>query len=342
MSSSDQTGRQQGWDPKIEEKALAAGAKIRRVQQEISKHIVGHTQLIEQVLVCLLCRGHALLEGVPGLGKTFLIKTFGEVLHLSTSRIQFTPDLMPADIIGTNVLMRDDEGNQLIQFQRGPIFSQVVLADEINRATPKTQSAMLEAMQEQTVTVSGETFKLTLPFIVLATQNPIEMEGTYPLPEAQLDRFFFKLKVTYPDFDQLLTIVDRTTAAEMEPLERILAADEIIEFQTLIRAVPASRAVKEYAVRLVYATHPDRDETLDEVKKFVRFGSSPRGSQSLILAAKVNALLNGRFNVGFEDVKAVALPSLRHRLILSFQGEAEGVEPDSIVRRILETEPEAK
>ena len=283
MSSSDQTGRQQGWDPKIEEKALAAGAKIRRVQQEISKHIVGHTQLIEQVLVCLLCRGHALLEGVPGLGKTFLIKTFGEVLHLSTSRIQFTPDLMPADIIGTNVLMRDDEGNQLIQ--SGPIFGQIILADEINRATPKTQSAMLEAMQEQTVTVSGETFKLTLPFIVLATQNPIEMEGTYPLPEAQLDRFFFKLKVTYPDFDQLLTIVDRTTAAEMEPLERILAADEIIEFQTLIRAVPASRAVKEYAVRLVYATHPDRDETLDEVKKFVRFGSSPRGSQSLILAA---------------------------------------------------------
>jgi MoxR-like ATPase len=332
----------QDWSPEVEKAALEAGARIRRVQQEISKHIVGHTELIEQVLICLLCRGHALLEGVPGLGKTFLIKTFGEVLDLSTTRIQFTPDLMPADIIGTNVLVRDDEGNQLIQFQRGPIFSQVVLADEINRATPKTQSALLEAMQEQTVTVSGQSYHLTPPFIVLATQNPIEMEGTYPLPEAQLDRFFFKLKVNYPDYDDLLAIVERTTTGEMEALEQVLSAEEITEYQKLIRAVPASRPVKEYAVRLVYATHPDRDGALQEVVKCVRYGSSPRGTQSLILAAKVSALLGGRFNVSFDDVKSVALPSLRHRLILSFQGEAEGIDPDAIVQKILEAEPEAK
>ena len=341
MSSSDQTGRQQGWDPKIEEKALAAGAKIRRVQQEISKHIVGHTQLIEQVLVCLLCRGHALLEGVPGLGKTFLIKTFGEVLHLSTSRIQFTPDLMPADIIGTNVLMRDDEGNQLIQFQRGPIFSQVVLADEINRATPKTQSAMLEAMQEQTVTVSGETFKLTLPFIVLATQNPIEMEGTYPLPEAQLDRFFFKLKVTYPSRAEEREIMDRhhcrgDGAAGAHP--RGGRDHRVPDADTSGSGVPRSERVRG-TTGLRDASGQGRDAGRSEEVRQVRVEptrlaeSDPRGEGQRAAQWPVQR---------GEDVKAVALPSLRHRLILSFQGEAEGVEPDSIVRRILETEPEAK
>ena len=337
MSSS-----QTAWDPGIQDRAMEAGEKIRRVEEEIGRYIVGHGELLEQVLVCLLCRGHALLEGVPGLGKTFLIKTFGEVLDLTTTRIQFTPDLMPADIIGTNVLVRDEEGSQLIRFQKGPIFSQILLADEINRATPKTQSALLEAMQEQNVTVAGSTYALTPPFIVLATQNPIEMEGTYPLPEAQLDRFFFKLKVEYPGYDDLLSIVDRTTGGTLPVLEQILAAPEIIEYQDLIRAVPASRAVMDYAVRLVYATHPDREKPIEEVKRFVRYGSSPRGAQSLILAAKVYALLDGRFTVSFDDVRKAAYPSLRHRLIPSFQGEAEGVDPDDVIARVLEATPEAE
>lgn len=329
------------WDPQIEERALAAGNTIRRVQEEMSRHIVGHQHLMEQVIVCLMCRGHALLEGVPGLGKTFLIKTFGDVLDLSTTRIQFTPDLMPADIVGTNVLVRDEDGNQLITFQKGPIFSQVVLADEINRATPKTQSALLEAMQEQNVTVAGESYPLGPPFIVLATQNPIEMEGTYPLPEAQLDRFFFKLKVEYPDEQELLTIIDRTTGSELPALSTILTASQIAEYQELIRSVPASTVVKQYAARLVFATHPDNPAAPDAVKRYVRYGSSPRGAQSLILAAKVYALLDGRFTVSFDDIRAAALPSLRHRLILSFQGEAEGVDPDAIVTSAIESVPEA-
>jgi len=343
MSSSQQheTSNQE-WNPHVQERALEAGKQIQGVKQEIGRYIVGHTELVEQVVVCLLCRGHALLEGVPGLGKTFLIKTFGEVLELSTSRIQFTPDLMPADIIGTNVLVRDQEGHQAIRFQRGPIFSQVVLADEINRATPKTQSALLEAMQEQNVTVSGTTYELEPPFIVLATQNPIEMEGTYPLPEAQLDRFFFKLRVEYPDHDELLAIVDRTTGEELPPLNRTLDAAQVTALQELIRAVPAANPVKDFAVRLVYATHPKREGALDEINRFVRYGSSPRGAQSLILAAKVYALLDGRFNVSFDDIRKAAFPSLRHRLILSFQGEAEGIEPDTIIERVLDTVSETK
>jgi len=340
MSSNQQARDSQAWDPEIQERASEAGEQIQRVQQEIGRYIVGHSELVEQILLCLLCRGHALLEGVPGLGKTFLIKTFAEVLELSTSRIQFTPDLMPADIIGTNVLVQDQEGHQAIRFQRGPIFSQVVLADEINRATPKTQSALLEAMQEQSVTVSGTTYQLEPPFIVLATQNPIEMEGTYPLPEAQLDRFFFKLRVEYPGHNELLEIVNRTTGEELPPLSRILDTSQVTSLQELIRAVPAAGPLKDFAVRLVYATHPNRAGSLDEIKRFVRYGSSPRGAQSLILAAKVYALLDGRFNVSFDDIRKAALPSLRHRLILSFQGEAEGVEPDTIVGRVLETVPE--
>jgi len=329
-------------ETKIEDRARDASEQIQRVRNEIGRYIVGHTELVEQVIVCLLCRGHALLEGVPGLGKTFLIKTFGQVLKLSISRIQFTPDLMPADIIGTNVLVQDREGHQAIRFERGPVFSQVVLADEINRATPKTQSALLEAMQEQNVTVSGTTYELPPPFIVLATQNPIEMEGTYPLPEAQLDRFFFKLRVQYPDHNELMTIVDRTTGDDLPSLEPILDAAQIIGLQELIRSVPAARQVTDYAVRLIYATHPDRSDALDEIKRFVRYGSSPRGAQSLILAAKVYALLDGRFNASFKDIRRAARPSLRHRLILSFQGEAEGIEPDAIVDRVLETVPETQ
>jgi len=329
------------WDPKIQERALEAGEKIRLIQAEMSRHIVGHSSLMEQIIICLMCRGHALLEGVPGLGKTFLIKTFGDVLDLTTTRIQFTPDLMPADIVGTNVLVRDEEGNQLIQFQKGPIFSQILLADEINRATPKTQSALLEAMQERNVTVAGTSYRLGPPFIVLATQNPIEMEGTYPLPEAQLDRFFFKLKVEYPAAPELLTIIERTTGAELEKLQPVLATQEVVEYQEFIRAVPASAAVKEYAARLVFATHPGREGSPDEVNRFVRYGSSPRGAQSLILAAKVYALLDGRFNVSFDDIRKAALPSLRHRLILSFQGEAEGIDPDTIVAKAIAATSEA-
>ena len=338
MISSEQQAA--AWNPEVRERATQATRQILRVKEEVSRYIVGHGSLMEQILVCLLCRGHALLEGVPGLGKTFLIKTFGEVLDLRTTRIQFTPDLMPADIIGTNVLVRDEEGHQTIRFQQGPIFSQVLLADEINRATPKTQSALLEAMQEQAVTVSGRTYPLEPPFIVLATQNPIEMEGTYPLPEAQLDRFFFKLRVEYPDHDDLMSIVDRTTGQPLPALQRVLGASQISDLQELIRAVPAATPVKDYAVRLVYATHPGREGAIAAVRSFVRYGSSPRGAQSLILAAKMFALLDGRFTVSHEDIRKAALPSLRHRLILSFQGEAEGIEPDAIITDIMKTVPE--
>ncbi len=327
-------------DRDVAERALAAGDKIREAEAEIARAIVGHVDLVEQMLVCLVCRGHALIEGVPGLGKTYLIRTLGEVLELSTTRIQFTPDLMPADIIGTNVLVRDQEGEQMIRFQKGPIFSHVLLADEINRATPKTQSALLEAMQEQNVTVAGRTYGLAPPFIVLATQNPIEMEGTYPLPEAQLDRFFFKLRVAYPEYDDLLSIVDRTTSGAPPALRQVLTAGEIIEFQELVRAVPASRAVMDYAVRLVFATHPNRPETSDEVRRHVRYGSSPRGAQGLILAGKVYALLDRRFAVSFDDIRRAALPALRHRLILSFQGEADGTDPDEVIARVLDAVPE--
>ncbi len=332
--------RNETWDPEVVDRALAAGQRIREAQAEIGKAIVGHVDLVEQVLVCLLCRGHALLEGVPGLGKTYLIRTIGEVLDLATSRIQFTPDLMPADIIGTNVLVRDEHGHQVIRFQKGPIFSQVLLADEINRATPKTQSALLEAMQEQNVTVAGRTYPLAPPFIVLATQNPIEMEGTYPLPEAQLDRFFFKLRVVYPQHDDLLAIVNRTTGDAPVVLNRMLSATQIGGYQELIRSVPASRTVTDYAVRLVYATHPQRDGADGEISRFVRYGSSPRGAQGLVLAAKVYALLDRRFAVSFDDIRRAALPALRHRLILSFQGEAEGVDQDALIQRVLEITPE--
>ena len=316
--------------------AAQAVETVKKVEAEIGRYIVGHRRLVREVLVCLLCRGHALLEGVPGLGKTFLIKTVGSVLDLKTTRIQFTPDLMPADIIGTNVLIRDDENNQIIRFQPGPVFSQVLLADEINRASPKTQSALLEAMQEQNVTVAGTAYPIDPPFIVLATQNPIEMEGTYPLPEAQLDRFFFKLKVEYPQHTELHQIVDRTTGEELPPLQQIIDAAGVLALQRLIRALPVSTPVKDYAVRLVYATHPDRKDNTDVVKRFVRYGSSPRGAQSLVLAAKVFALLDERSTPAFEDVRRALLPSLRHRIILSFQGEAEGADPDSILGSVLD------
>ncbi len=308
--------------------------RIDAVRRELSRVIVGLGPVVEQVLTCLLCRGHALIEGVPGLGKTYLVRTLGEILSLSYARIQFTPDLMPADILGTNVLTRDENGVSSLRFQRGPLFTQVLLADEINRATPKTQSALLEAMQERGVTVGGDRYDLEAPFIVMATQNPIEMEGTYPLPEAQLDRFFYKIRVEYPTRDEMKEIVRRTTGAEDVSVDSRLTGDEVRDLQELVREVPVPEDVRDYAVDLVMATRPGRgDERID---RLVRYGSSPRGAQSLILGAKVAALLDGRFNVAYEDVRSAALPALRHRLILSFEGEAEGSRPEDVVLHLLD------
>jgi MoxR-like ATPase len=304
--------------------------------------MVGQESLVDEILVCLLCHGHALLEGVPGLGKTSLIRTIADVLDLNARRIQFTPDLMPADILGTNVLVQDDHGNQRIRFQKGPIFAQVVLADEINRATPKTQSALLEAMQEQRVTIAGRGYELEPPFIVLATQNPIEMEGTYPLPEAQMDRFFFKLTVGYPSREHLRDIVGRTTGPTTTELEKTLDAAQIARLQDFVRNVPVSDEVADYAVRLIFATHPHEEHAPDRVKRYVRYGSSPRGAQSMVLAGKVFALMAGRLHVSFSDIQRAAPPSLRHRLILNFEGEAEGLRTDDVISHVLDQVPEVE
>ncbi len=312
----------------------------QRLITEIGRAIVGHRQVIEGVLISLLCGGHVLLEGVPGLGKTLLVKSLAKVLALKFSRIQFTPDLMPADIIGTNIVMQDELNRRYFSFQKGPIFAQIILADEINRATPKTQSALLEAMQEQSVTVGGTTHKLDAPFIVLATQNPIEMEGTYPLPEAQLDRFFLKLNVEFPTPEQMIEVIDRTTYGEEIELTSVMDAERIISLRTFVREVPVASHVKDYVIRMVMATHPDSPVSFDRARKYVRYGSSPRGAQSLILAAKVKALFDGRFNVSFDDIRSVAIPSLRHRIILNFEGAAEGVDPASVIQEILEKLPE--
>jgi MoxR-like ATPase len=324
----------------VQEQVARFGEDFRQVRQEIGKAIVGHTDVVEGLLICLLCRGHALLEGVPGLGKTLLVKSLGAALHLQFSRIQFTPDLMPADIIGTRVVLQDEVGKRYFEFQQGPVFSNIVLADEINRATPKTQSALLEAMQEQTVTVAGEEHKLSLPFLVLATQNPLEMEGTYPLPEAQLDRFFLKLQVNYPSFEDLSQIVDRTTQRHDPVLKPILTDERILDAQRFIRDVPIASHVKDYAIRLVLATHPQAPQASEMVRQYVRYGSSPRGVQSLVLAGKVRALFDGRFNVSFDDIRAVTAPCLRHRLILNFEGEAEGIESAALLDDILQRMPE--
>ncbi|MBN2048807.1 MAG: MoxR family ATPase [Spirochaetales bacterium] len=313
---------------------------IRAVKLEIAKVMVGQDEVIEEVLVCLFAGGHALLEGVPGLGKTSLIKSLGRVLDLSTSRIQFTPDLMPADIIGTPVLIRDSSDDREIRFQPGPVFANVVLADEINRATPKTQSALLEAMQEEGVTVGGVTHSLEQPFIVLATQNPIEMAGTYPLPEAQMDRFFFKIRIQYPSFDEVLAIVDRTTSAHNPEMNKVLNASRIVEIRRILRTVPVSEEVKRYAVRIVLATHPEKEGK--GVGSYVKYGSSPRGAQSLILAGKVWAVLQGRPHVDFSDIRKAVMPALRHRLIMSFEGEAEGISPEMVLQDILQQVPEGK
>ena len=307
-----------------------------KIQDEVSKRIVGQKEIIEGVLICLMTGGHALLEGVPGLGKTLLIRTLHEVLDLEFSRIQFTPDLMPADIIGTNVVAEDDEGRKFFEFQHGPVFANLILADEINRATPKTQSALLEAMQEKSVTVAGQHRALSLPFFVMATQNPLEMEGTYPLPEAQLDRFFFKLKVEYPNLEELDLVMERTTKREVPSVQKVSDGAEINALEQIVRDIIIAEDVRRYALRIVLSTHPDAEEAPELTRKYVRYGSSPRGAQSLILGAKVKAILDGRYNVSREDIQAVALASLRHRLILSFEGEAEGIDPDGIIQHLLE------
>ena len=308
---------------------------FRAIEREISKVIVGHEEVIHGVLVSLCAGGHVLLEGVPGLGKTLLVKSLSQCLDLQFSRIQFTPDLMPADIIGTNIVFDTPAGGRQFRFQNEPLFGQVVLADEVNRATPKTQSALLEAMQELSVTVGGIPHLLLRPFFVLATQNPIEMEGTYPLPEAQLDRFFFKLKVSSPDLKALSLIIDQTTQPSQAVVQRVVDGKELEAIKSLVREVVLASAVKEYIALLVLSTHPDHAGASETVRRFVRYGSSPRGAQALALAGKVNALLDGRFNVSFDDVRSIALAALRHRLILSFEGEAEGVDPDAILREVL-------
>ena len=309
------------------------------LRDEVGKIIVGHESIVDNTLVAILAGGHVLLEGVPGLGKTLLVRTLGEVLDLSFSRIQFTPDLMPADILGTNLVMETPDGRRLFEFQKGPIFAHLILADEINRATPKTQSAMLEAMQEHSVTAGGALRRLTEPFFVLATQNPIDQEGTYPLPEAQLDRFFFKLLVGYPTAAELTEVINRTTETAKPELRRVVSREQLLEMQLLVREVPVASHVKDYAVRLVQATHPKTETGTAMVSQFLRFGSSPRGAQALILAGKVRALAQGRFNVSFDDLEAIALPALRHRLILNFEAEAEGVTTDHIIAQVLKDVP---
>ena len=309
------------------------------LRAEIGKVMVGHDAIVEGTLVAIFSGGHVLLEGVPGLGKTLLVRTLSEVLDLSFNRIQFTPDLMPADILGTNMVMETPDGRREFQFQRGPIFAHLILADEINRATPKTQSAMLEAMQEKSVTAGGEIRKLVEPFFVLATQNPIDQEGTYPLPEAQLDRFFFKLLVGYPSAAELTEVLSRTTEGTKPKIDKVLDGAELLLLQQLVRQVPVASHVKDYAVRLVLATHPKTDTAAPIANQYLRFGSSPRGGQALLLAGKVRALTQGRFNVSFDDIEAVVAPAFRHRLILNFEAEAEGITTDHLIAQILRDVP---
>ena len=308
------------------------------IEREVGTFIVGQQQLVRQTLISLLAGSHALLEGVPGLGKTMLVRTMSEALDLGFSRIQFTPDLMPADVIGTNIIV-EEGGERRFRFQQGPIFSNLVLADEINRATPKTQSALLEAMQEHRVTVAKQQYTLSEPFFVLATQNPLEMEGTYPLPEAQLDRFFFKIDVPFPSEEDLVRIMERTTGVEQPSVGKAATGAEVLAMQRLARDVPIASHVMAYAIRILRGTHPETEKVPDIVRSYVRYGASPRGAQAIVLGAKIHALLDGRFNVAYADVRAVAAPALRHRVILNFEGEAEGISTDSVVRAIIGETP---
>ena len=305
------------------------------LRREIGRRIVGHADLVDGIMAALVAGGHVLIEGVPGLGKTLLVKTLSEALDLEFARIQFTPDLMPADIIGTQMVVQDDAGGRHFQFQQGPVFTQILLADEINRATPKTQSALLEAMEEGSVTVGRTEHRLDSPFVVLATQNPIEMEGTYPLPEAQLDRFMLKLSARYPDADELAQIVMRTTGEPQASIEAVMNREELATAQAALRSIVMARHVRDYAIRVLLATHADSEHAPELTRRYVRYGASPRGLQAIILAAKAFAVFDGRLNVSLEDIHAAATRALRHRLLLNFEAEAEGIQPDDVIGEIL-------
>lgn len=324
----------------IEKEAAEFAQRYKAVSEQLGRVIVGHSEIVHGVLTCLFVGGHCLLEGVPGLGKTLLVRTLAETLDLDFSRIQFTPDLMPADILGTNMVLETPDGKRVFEFQKGPIFTQICLADEINRATPKTQSAMLETMQEQKVSIAGKVFPMKLPFFVMATQNPLEQEGTYPLPEAQLDRFFFKLVVGYSNREELATIIDRTTRGVTVKPEKVMNGEEILRWQRLVREVIIAPHVQDYIVRLTLATQPGGAFAVPITNQYLRWGSSPRGAQTVTLAAKVRALLSGRYNVSFDDIRRVYLPALRHRVILNFEAAAEGIEPDQVLAEIMKKVPE--
>jgi MoxR-like ATPase len=325
----------------IREQVVLFRKRVDDLRAGIARSVVGNRDVVDGVMTCMLAGGHALLEGVPGLGKTMLVRTLAETLTLTFSRIQFTPDLMPADILGTTVIDEGQGGAKAFEFRKGPVFANIVLADEINRATPKTQSALLEAMQEHRVTVGKRTHVLDEPFVVLATQNPLEMEGTYPLPEAQLDRFFFKLHVLFPEREELHRILDLTTGAPAPRAEPVLTKEDVVEMQRLVRQVPVARHVQDYAIRVLQATHPHGPDAPDVATRFVRYGSSPRGAQAVLLAAKIRALFDGRFAASVDDIRAVALPALRHRILLNFEGEAEGVKADQVIEAVLKKVPEA-
>ncbi len=309
--------------------------KARQIEAEIARVMVGQKQIIRHSLIALLAGGNVLLEGVPGLGKTMLVKTLSQVLSLEFKRIQFTPDLMPADIVGTSIISEDAEGRRAFQFQAGPVFANIVLADEINRATPKTQSALLEAMQERTVTAGGKTRNLPDPFFVLATQNPLEMEGTYPLPEAQTDRFLFKLLVEFPGEEELAAIISRDMGSDPGDLERIASGEEVLAMQDIATGVPVAERVNQRIVKLILASHPDSSYAPEMIKKYVRYGASPRAGQALIASSRVRALIEGRYNVAFADIEELAYPVLRHRIILNFEGEAEGIKIDDLIGELL-------
>lgn len=316
-----------------ENEILGAGEKIKEIEKEISKAIIGQKDVVNQAVIAILAGGHVLLEGAPGLGKTQLVKTMSKVLDLTFSRIQFTPDLMPADVIGTNILEREENVMEF-KFHKGPIFSHLVLADEINRATPKTQSALLEAMQEGTVTAFNKTYELPKPFMVMATQNPIEMEGTYPLPEAQLDRFLFKIELSFPRFDELKDIVDLTTTNISTNIQTVIGGKEILKLRQIAREIPIAGPVLSYALKAVMYTHPEGDSP-ETAKKYIRFGASPRAAQAVVNSAKVKALMEGRYNVSFDDIKYVSYPALRHRIFLNYEAIADGVNNDGLIREIL-------
>jgi len=327
-------------DPELRAQLREFRGDFAKVREELAKVIVGQRPIVDGVLIAMIAGGHVLLEGVPGLGKTLLVRTLSDVIDADFSRIQFTPDLMPADLIGTNVLAESDSGAKRFEFQRGPLFANIVLADEINRATPKTQSALLEAMQEHSITVGGTTHKLDGVFFVMATQNPLEMEGTYPLPEAQLDRFLMKLVVPFPSVADLETIMDRTTDVQSPVASKLISSARVLEMNRLSRRIQIADTVRRYAIELVMGTHPDQESASPLVRQFVRYGSSPRGVQGLILAAKINAVLDDRYHVATDDIKGVAKSVLRHRIMLNFEGQAEAIDPDRIIEDLLESAPQ--